>query len=99
MKDAPSAPEFAGSQREGDERAVFDFFPGDPEGEDADADAKLHELLRGLHAAKLNDGVEHHLFAAKILFDEPEGEAVFAVEDVVLARNLGTFHAARLRPR
>jgi hypothetical protein len=71
----------------------------DPGGDDADAEVEFHELLDGLHAAELDDGVEDDLLLAEVLVHEPPSEALLAVHDEVLPRDLGAGHGACDGPR
>src|SRR5437588_4179540 len=98
MKNAPASLQFAPAQRQGDQRAFFEFFARNPLGQDAHAKAKLYQFLGRLHAANLDDGVEDHAFAAEIILDQPESDAVFAIKDVVLPWNFRSLNSAGLCP-
>ena len=98
MNDAPTALEFAFAKRQRDEGLLLQFLGRNPPSDDAHAQAKFDEFLDGFHAAEFNDGVEDHLFSAEVLLDEPEGVALFIVEDVILLRNFIACGLASRRP-
>ena len=98
LKDAPLAGEFAAAQRKSAQGLFFDFFSGDPGSEDADAEADFDEFFDGVHAAQFDDCVDGELFAAKIIFDQLEGEGAFVVEDEFLGTDLLAFDAAAFGP-
>jgi hypothetical protein len=65
VQNAPAPLQLAPAQRQRDQRAFLDLLLYHPWREDAHTNAQLYQLLRCLHAAKFDHGVQNHFFVAK----------------------------------
>lgn len=99
VEDAPLAFELSTAEGQSHEGAFGDFGVSCPGSEDADPQAEFNQLFDGFHAAEFDEGIEDHVFLTEVIFNQAEGVTGFAVENVILARDLGPGDITLKSPR